>query len=67
MFGLILKSASSFLGPIAEGFVGTMKANAELKMLKAKREVIVERKTQERMTASATSELEWDKLMAEST
>ena len=65
MFGLILKSASSFLGPIAEGFVGKMKANAELKMLKAKREVIVEEKTQERMTALATSDLEWDKVMAD--
>ena len=65
MFGLILKSATSFLGPIAQGFAGKMKANAELKMLKAKRQVIVEEKTQERMTALATSDVEWDKIMAD--
>jgi hypothetical protein len=65
MIGMILKSAGSFLGPIANGFVSKMQAKAELKMLQAKRQVIIEEKTQERMTALATSDVEWDKVMAD--
>tara|TARA_Y100000310_G_scaffold29852_1_gene28378 strand:+ start:378 stop:815 length:438 start_codon:yes stop_codon:yes gene_type:complete len=63
--GPIMNAAGSFLGPIAEGFAGKIKAKAELRVLEAKREVIKEEKSQERLTALATSDVNWDRVMAE--